>query len=35
VSDGGMVLMGEQKYCGYWCIHCLAGIFLEVEYYIN
>jgi len=35
VSVGGMILMGEQKFCGYWCIHCSAWVLLEVEYYIN
>jgi hypothetical protein len=35
LSVGGMMLMGEQKYCGYWCIHCSTGIFIEVGYYIE
>jgi hypothetical protein len=35
LSVGGMILKGEQKYCGYWCIHCSTGIFIEVEYYID
>jgi hypothetical protein len=35
LSVGGMILMGEQKYCGYWCIHCSTGIFIEVEYSVE